>query len=236
LVSRVAPLPDSQSRWGNPDLKVYATEIVVTDKLPDIKPGVSARAEIVITNMTDVLSIPLQAITTRKGKPVVFLAGAREPVTVTVGMYNTKFIQVSSGLKAGDQVLLAPPFDAKEKDLGGAIFADGEAPPADLTNHPVLHVLGRTNGGNGHVQLANGAHSALVAAAAEPPVAARANQIRQTSLSAQKTGSRTNRLDLQDRFDADHDGKLSDAEMATMRQWLSRHPGTNVPPAVPLVN
>src|ERR1017187_5209347 len=25
-VSKVAPLPDSQSRWGNPDLKIYATE------------------------------------------------------------------------------------------------------------------------------------------------------------------------------------------------------------------
>ena len=41
VVNKVAPLPDTQSRWGNPDLKVYATEILLTEKLPDVKPGVS---------------------------------------------------------------------------------------------------------------------------------------------------------------------------------------------------
>jgi HlyD family secretion protein len=134
-VNRVAPLPDSQSRWGNPDLKVYATEIIVSDNLPGIKPGVSARAEIIITNLTDTLSVPIQAVTTRKGRQVVFLASApSEPVPVTVGLYNTKFIQVTAGIKAGDQVLLAPLLDTQEKDLGGAIFAEGEAPPAGSTN------------------------------------------------------------------------------------------------------
>ena len=76
MVNKVAPLPDSQSRWGNPDLKVYATEILITDKLPDVKPGVSARAEIIITNLANVLTVPIQAVTTRKGKQVVFLASA----------------------------------------------------------------------------------------------------------------------------------------------------------------
>jgi len=42
-VNKVGVVPDSQSRWSNPNLKVYATEILVTDKLPDVKPGVSAR-------------------------------------------------------------------------------------------------------------------------------------------------------------------------------------------------
>src|SRR3954464_10884637 len=89
VVNRIAPLPDSQSRWGNPDLKVYATEILITDKLPDIKPGVSAQAEIIITNMVDVLTVPIQTVTTHKGKQTVFLASAtQEPVPVTVGMYN----------------------------------------------------------------------------------------------------------------------------------------------------
>ena len=76
-VNRVAPLPDSQSRWGNPDLKVYATEIVVTDKLPGIKPGVSARAEIIITNLTDALSVPLQAVTTHTANKWFFLRARR---------------------------------------------------------------------------------------------------------------------------------------------------------------
>jgi hypothetical protein len=136
----VAPLPDTQSRWSNPDLKVYATEILVTDTLPDVKPGVSARAEIVITNLPNVLTVPLQAVTTRNGKQVVFLASAPDqPVSVNIGMYNTKFIEITSGLKEGAQVLLAPPFDTKEKDLAGAIIAEGETLPPNATNQTLAH-------------------------------------------------------------------------------------------------
>jgi len=109
-VNKVAPLPDSQSRWGNPDLKVYATEIVITDRLPDLKPGVSARAEVVITNLPNAVTVPIQAVTTRQGKQVVFFAKVPQtPVPVTVGMYNTKLIEIVSGVKDGDQILLAPP-------------------------------------------------------------------------------------------------------------------------------
>jgi HlyD family secretion protein len=136
-VNRIAPLPDSQSRWGNPDLKVYATEILITDKLPDIKPGVSARAEVIITNLSDVLTLPIQSVTTHKGKQVVFLASAPEdPVPVTVGLYNTRFIEITAGLKDGDQVLLAPPFDSREKDLAGAIIGDTGTSPESGTNQP----------------------------------------------------------------------------------------------------
>jgi HlyD family secretion protein len=135
IVNRIAPLPDSQSRWGNPDLKVYATEILITDKLPDIKPGVSARAEILITNLSDALTVPIQSVTTHKGKQVVFLASApQEPVPVTVGMYNSRLIQITDGLKEGDQVLLAPPFDSKEKDLGGAIIGENSPTAEPGTN------------------------------------------------------------------------------------------------------
>src|SRR5688572_4827515 len=135
VVNKVGLLPDGSSRWSNPNLKVYATEILVTDKLPDVKPGVSARAEIIITNMENVLTVPIQAVATRKGQQVVFLASAPDrPVSVNVGMYNTKFIEITSGLRDGDRVLLAPPFDAEEKDLGGAILGDGEALPPGLTN------------------------------------------------------------------------------------------------------
>lgn len=138
LVKRVAPLPDSQSRWMNPNLKVYVTEIVITDSLPDVKPGVSARAEIVITNLANALTVPIQAVTTRKGQQVVFLADdPQKPVPVSVGMYNNKFIEINSGVKDGDRVLLSPPFDTEEKDLGGAIIAKGETLPTGGTNKAV---------------------------------------------------------------------------------------------------
>jgi hypothetical protein len=137
VVNKVGLVPDTQSRWGNPNLKVYATEILITDPLPDVKPGVSARAEIIITNLAQALTVPIQAVSTRRGRQVVFLEEApTQPVPVEVGLYNTKFIQIVSGVREGDRVLLAPPLDAEEKDLGGAILTPGEQPP----------VAARTNG------------------------------------------------------------------------------------------
>ena len=130
-VNKIGLLPDGSTRWSNPNLKVYTTEIVITDQLPDIKPGVSARAEIIVTNLTDVLTVPIQAVTTRKGQQVVYLASApQKPVPVSVGMYNTKFIEVTSGLNNGDLVLLAPQFDTEERDLSGSVLSDGETLPA----------------------------------------------------------------------------------------------------------
>jgi len=201
VISKVAPLPDSQSRFANPDLKVYATEITVQDKLPDVKPGVSARAEIVITNLPGVLTVPMQAVTTRKGKQVVFLASAPEqPVAVKVGMFNTKFIEVTAGLKEGDQVMLAPPFDTKEKDLGGSILAEGETGPRGATNQAAAP-LAR----NGH--------------GADEPQGGATNAGRRGDL----TGEDLDKLkDMMAQYDADGDGKLAPEELASM---LSDMPG-----------
>jgi HlyD family secretion protein len=137
-VEKVAPLPDTQSRFGNPNLKVYNTEIYLTDTLPNVKPGVSAKAEIVITNIADALSVPVQAITTYRGKQVAFVASGNSatPREVELGMFNTKFIQVASGLKEGDRVLLSPPFDTQEKDLEGSVLAEDEKAKLAPTNAP----------------------------------------------------------------------------------------------------
>ncbi len=135
-VHRVGLLPDTQARWGNPNLKVYNTDIYITDPLPDVKPGVSAMAEIIITNMADTLFVPIQAVTTLKGRQVVYVAkgGDPEPRPVDVGMYNTKFIQILSGVSEGERVLLAPPFDTHEKDIGGEVLSPDEKSKVRVTN------------------------------------------------------------------------------------------------------
>ena len=136
VVEKVAPLPDTQARWGNPNLKVYNTDIYITDPLTNAKPGVSAKAEIVVTNIANTLSVPIQAITTYKGKQVAyFVNGSKpEPRPVEAGLFNTKFIEIVKGVKEGDRVLLAPPFDAQEKDLEGAVLAADEKVKLIATN------------------------------------------------------------------------------------------------------
>ena len=135
IVSKVAGLPDTQSRYANPNLNVYKTEVVITDPLPlDMKPGVSANTEIVITNIPQTLTIPIQSVTTVKGQQVVYLSGRNpQPVPVEVGMFNSKFIQITDGIKEGDRVLLSPPLESDGGDLGDAVINDGESVnPEDL--------------------------------------------------------------------------------------------------------
>lgn len=112
-VRRVGILPDAQASWLNPETKVYATEVLIEDELPELKPGVSARAEIIITNLLKVLSVPIQAVTTHNGEHACFVkrGSAVVPVPVTTGWFNDRLIEVTAGLKEGDRVLLAPVSD-----------------------------------------------------------------------------------------------------------------------------
>lgn len=128
-VRKVAILPDSNSRYYNPNLKVYPTEILIEDQLPDLKPGVSGRAEIVITNLPGVLTVPIQAVTTSRGQQVCFISNGSETPTrsqVEVGMYNDKFIEIKTGLKEGDTVLLSALANSDAIDMGGSIVQSGD--------------------------------------------------------------------------------------------------------------
>jgi HlyD family secretion protein len=131
-VTKVAVLPNSQDRWMNPNLKVYSTDVLIDEPLPDLKPGASARAEIIVTNLVNALTVPLQAVTTVKGKQVCYIQRGGELTTapVTVGNFNDQFIEIRSGLKEGDQVALTPPPAASEDvDLSGSVLSTEAEPP-----------------------------------------------------------------------------------------------------------
>jgi HlyD family secretion protein len=135
-VTKVAVLPNSQDRWMNPNLKVYSTDVLIEDELPDLKPGASARAEIIVTNLVNALTIPLQAVTTVKGKQVCFVQQGTElvAVSVSVGNFNDQFIEIRSGLKEGDHVALTPPASASEDlDLSGSVLSTGDPRPSPAT-------------------------------------------------------------------------------------------------------
>lgn len=110
-VTKVSVIPDSGSRWMNPDLKVYPTVVSITDEREWLKPGMSAKVEIMVNRLTNVLYIPLQAVTVIGGKQVCFVQGkfSTEMRVIETGDFNDEFIEVKSGLKEGERVLLQPP-------------------------------------------------------------------------------------------------------------------------------
>ena len=236
VVSKVAVLPDTQSLFGNPNLKVYKTEVVITDKLPDIKPGVSARAEIVITNIPQALTVPIQAVTTRKGTSVVFRksGGSAEPVPVQVGMFNTKFIEIASGLKEGDEVLLAPPYDLQEKDLGGAIIGKDDQIPQPQPAASVANLTGPNGAGTNAVASTNGAPPMRPGSAERSPRSGPPGE--NPGPGDRRRGGDRPGLDrdaMMKRFDKNGDGQLDETERAALRASSGNRGSRNRQPQGP---
>ncbi len=135
-ITKVGVLPDSQNRWMSPDLKVYLTTITIDGMHEWVKPGMSAKVEILVNKLEDVVYVPLQAVSPDNGKQICFVAGAFKPERreVQIGEFTDEFIEIKSGLKEGEQVLLRLPdgveTNRREKDQLPAEDKEKPALPA----------------------------------------------------------------------------------------------------------
>jgi HlyD family secretion protein len=111
-IKRIAPLPDPQSMWMNPDLKVYKTEIALDSNDPLLRSGMNCKAEIVVEQHTDTVYVPIQTIRRVGGRPAVYVLkddGSTEVRPVELGLDDNRMVRVLGGLDEGELVLLAPP-------------------------------------------------------------------------------------------------------------------------------
>jgi HlyD family secretion protein len=125
-VKSIAPLPDAQTMFMNPDRKVYTTRVNLDGNNPDLRTGMSCRAEITIQKLPDATYVPVQAVVRVAGQPTVFVRAGDtfQPRAVQTGWDNSSMIHIASGLAAGEVVTLTPPLDA-----GTARFAAAAPTP-----------------------------------------------------------------------------------------------------------
>ena len=130
-VGKIAPLPDAQMIWLNPDLKVYNTEIYIDNEDSDLRTGMSCKAQIIIEEYDDATYIPLQAIVRTNGQPTVYIVTAKsiDPREVEIGMDNNRMVHIISGLQPGETVLLTPPLAAGTVETN--ISANPKEPAAE---------------------------------------------------------------------------------------------------------
>ena len=123
VVRHVAPTPDARRKYYE-NISVYDTHVWIQDEnsqLPeDLKPGVSAKAEIIVAELNDVMMVPVQSVTTYKGQKVIQVKRGENVVVVPVktGQFNNRFIEIKDGLKEGAQVSLAPNIDENSETQG----------------------------------------------------------------------------------------------------------------------
>jgi HlyD family secretion protein len=150
-VTQIAPLPDAQSMWMNPDLKVYNTEIQLEGSESSLRTGMSCQAEIIIQQHQDVLYVPVQAVMRVAGEPTVYVKdGATSmPRKVKIGLDNNRMIHIIDGLKEGEVVLLTPSLKAAEADVQSGVLTlqnHNSADNADAVASKVDERLKQVNG------------------------------------------------------------------------------------------
>ena len=110
-VVKVAPLPDPQHGWLDPGVKLYTTHVIIEGSHDILKPGMSAKVEILVEQLSDVIIVPVHVVANRTGRKLCYVAtdsGTRE-CEVQTGAFNDTFVEIVSGLQVGEKVLLSPP-------------------------------------------------------------------------------------------------------------------------------
>jgi HlyD family secretion protein len=150
-VSSIAPLPDAQSMWMNPDLKVYLTDIYLEDNDSALRTGMSCKAEIIVAQYEDAVYIPVVAVIRVAGRPTVFVIkdGLVEERKVEIGLDDNKMVRIISGLEEGEVVLTTPPLKAATIEPGSQMGGTG-SPDAlgdsDILKQRVNQRLEEANG------------------------------------------------------------------------------------------
>jgi len=127
-VTFVAPLPDTQNQWLNPDLKVYRCEITLEGGVVGLKPGMSASAEIIIDELNDAIALPIHAVYRRGDHYFIYVVAAEGKAAireVKLGLHNDQRVAITEGLAVGEKVYLSVPPGAPQPDFP----ADSKAAP-----------------------------------------------------------------------------------------------------------
>jgi HlyD family secretion protein len=143
-VQRIAPLPDPQSMWMNPDLKVYNTDIHLEGNIPSLRTGMSCKVEIIVEQYEDVVYVPVQTVLRVSGESTVFVVkdNSIEERKVEVGLDNRRMIKIVTGLSEGEHVLMAPPLKSATIEPGSERLSGS----SDTLKQRISERLEETNG------------------------------------------------------------------------------------------
>ncbi len=106
-VSRIHPFA-----YNRDNIRVFRVDVAFEAGERTVRPGISATVRIVARRVEDVVAVNLSAVFTEEGERVVYLVGGNgelERRTVEVGVNDTQWVEIVSGLEAGETVSLVRP-------------------------------------------------------------------------------------------------------------------------------
>ena len=111
------------------DDKRFDLVIELDPTTAELRPEMTARADITIGRLDDALLVPVTAVFRKEGALIVHVSRGRQVETrrVTVGESNDRFVAVTAGLREGEQVLLVEPAGAGAVPSGPVTPQSGHA-------------------------------------------------------------------------------------------------------------
>ena len=106
----VAPLPDP-IYFDRSGPKVYTTKVKIDRPLPGLKPGMTARVEVLVSELDNVISVPIEAVVHYDDQDHVAVkkpGGGFEWREVTLGLTNERQIEIRQGIESGELVATKP--------------------------------------------------------------------------------------------------------------------------------
>ena len=105
-VSDISTLAHAKERGSQ--INVFDIEILIDSVDERLKPGMSAKVDIITAEYPNVLSVPIEAVFERDDTTIVYSGGGKK-IPVTLGARNDMSVIISSGLDDGDEVSLLDP-------------------------------------------------------------------------------------------------------------------------------
>ncbi len=151
-VARIAPLPDPQSMWMNPDLKVYNSDVYLEGNDPALRTGMSCKVEIVVAQYEDAVYVPVQSVLRVGASHAVYVVKDEviEERNVEIGLDNNRMARIIRGLNEGEIVMLTPPLKSATIEPGSQIASTGSPDSNDTSNTLKQRI-------NEKLEIANGA-------------------------------------------------------------------------------
>ena len=110
-VHKIKTLPE-EAAWYNRDVKVFPVIVKLDEPVEGLKPKMTAKVELELCRLENVVLAPIAAVFHEQGESYCLVMdgdGRTKKALVEVGLVNDKEVQIVSGLKVGDKVLLAEP-------------------------------------------------------------------------------------------------------------------------------
>jgi membrane fusion protein (multidrug efflux system) len=101
---------------ADPATKTFQVQVLVENSAREIRPGMIARVALIRREVPDALAVPLFAILNKGGERVLFVEkdGVAMARTISVGIIEGERVQITSGLNAGERVIVAGQAEVEE--------------------------------------------------------------------------------------------------------------------------